>query len=46
MIDDLRKGLVSYLTVRKGKLLTAAWVFVWAWMVVAVTLIVQGIMGW
>lgn len=46
MIDDLRKGIISFVTIRKDKLIHLGWVFVAAWSAVGATLLIQGLMGY
>jgi hypothetical protein len=46
MLDDIRKGLISFLATRKDKLISLAWVFVAAWSAVGATLFIQGLLGY
>ena len=46
MIDDIRKGIISFATMRKDKLISLAWVFIAAWSAVGATLLIQGLMGY
>lgn len=43
MIDDLRKGIISFATMRKDKLIHLGWVFVAAWSAVGATLVFLGL---
>jgi len=43
VIDDLRKGLISFLATRKDKLIHLGWIFIAAWSAIGATLVFLGI---